>query len=118
MALEITSSDGQQNATGNPQTAPTGTPGTPAKSGSVQPGTSTDLLNNQQGIGLGSPALTTVKLDGDPSQVRTQTGSQAQTGSQQPYHANLVWLSIPAIFILLAAGMVWAIARSAKSTTN
>ncbi|HEX5743902.1 MAG TPA: hypothetical protein VFX84_00405 [Candidatus Saccharimonadales bacterium] len=118
MALKITSSDGQQNTTGNPQTAPTGTPGTPAKSGSVQPGTSTDLLNSQQGIGLGSPALTTVNLDSDPSQVRTQTGSQSQAAAQPPYHANLAWLSVPAIFLLVAAGMVWAIARSAKSTTN
>lgn len=118
MALSITSSDGQQNVTSNPQTAPVAAPGAAAKSGSVQPGTADSLLKSQQGIGLGSTTLTTVQLDGNPAQVRTQTQSQAKSDTKPSHHVDAVWLIIPVIFVLVAAGMFWYISRSAKSTTN
>lgn len=122
MALNITSSDGQQYRTGNPQTVPSA-PGPTAESGSVQPGTSKDLLNGGEGVNLGSPALTTVNLDSDPSQIRTQTGAQVRpaTIARPPHHVSAAWLAIPVILVLAAAGMFWAMtrsARSAKSTTN
>lgn len=118
MALNITSSDGQQTTISNPQSAPAGTPGTPAASGAVQPGTADTLLKSQQGVDLGNPALTTVTLNGDPSQLRTQTQSAAGTPAQPQHHVSAAWLAIPVIFVLVAAGMFVAMSRSAKSTTN
>lgn len=118
MALNITSSGGQQTATGNPQTVPTATPGSPAQSRSVQPGTSDSLLESQQGISLGNQSLTTVSLDGNPSQARTVTSTRKDPAAKPVHHVNAAWLSLPVLLVLVAAAMFWSMARSAKSTTN
>jgi hypothetical protein len=116
--LNVAPATGEHYTTQNPQTVPTGTPGSPAQSGSVQPGTSDNLLKSEQGISLNNTALTTVKLDGDPSQIRTQKQAVSKPAAQPAHHVNAAWLVIPVIFVLVAAGMFVVMSRSAKSTTN
>ena len=109
--LNATTSDGQQTSTQNPQTAgQSAISGAPA--GSVQPGTSSDLLNGQGSVQLHDQPLTTVNLSAAPD-----VSPQPKPVAPPQHHFNPVLLLITAVLLLIAAGSVVSISRSSKNTT-
>lgn len=112
MALNTTTGTGTQTSTGSPQTVGAGS--NTAQSGSVQPGTATNLLNSSQGISLANTPLTTVNLGATKTATTpgTTTGQAAADQQVSP-------LAIGVCVLLFAVALVAfaIINRSAKNTT-
>lgn len=113
--LTVGQPTGQQGSTQNPQAIPAQSIGASTQTGSVQPGTSKNLLNGQNGMPIGGSALTTVSLDNTGTGTRTS----AEPAHSAPQHHVHAWVFIiPAVFCLVAIGMFWQMTRTAKSTTD
>jgi hypothetical protein len=111
--LNTTTNSGQQSATQNPQTA--GQPALPgASSGSIQPGTKTDLLAGQGSIPLTNRPLTTVSLS--PG-AQVSSAPKPITPVAKPSFTPFLILAAM-LLVLVAAASVVAINRTAKNTTN
>lgn len=116
MALSITAGNGDaagQANTQSPQTsAGSGSPASAPASG-VQPGTATALLNGQGGVALHPTALTTVNIN-----TAAPTTAAATVNNTPKHHVNPVLLGFPALLVLVAAVLFWAMRRSVKNTTE
>lgn len=110
-SLNATTDSGNdaQTGTGSPQTA-AGTGNAAAQTGTIQPGTSSDLLRNANGIQLKNTPVTTVNLN-----ASTQAAPQSQPVARHHVHTGLLVISV--ILFLFAVTLFWATARSADKTT-
>lgn len=111
--LSVGQPTSDQATTQNPQTAPTQTIGASTQSGGVQPGTSTSLLTDSQGVSLQTRPLTTVSLAAGTSQT-----SSTSAAKPAQHHVSPSLFIIPVVLVVIAAAMFWAMSRSAKSTTD
>jgi len=112
--LSVGQPTSDQATTQNPQTAPTQTIGASTQSGGVQPGTSTSLLTDSQGVNLQTRPLTTVSLaTTTPSQTSSTTAAKPAQ-----HHMSPALFIIPVALVVIAAALFWAMSRSAKSTTD
>jgi hypothetical protein len=110
--LNATTNSGQQSTTQNPQVV--GQPAVSgASTGSIQPGTRSDLLSGQGSIPLGNQQLTTVSLSSAGNQAPAKQPARAAAG----HHFNSFLILITVLLLLVAAGSAAAIHRSAKNTT-
>lgn len=118
MALNTTTGSGTQSATGTPQSV--GSQNTnAATSGSVQPGTASNLLSNPAagstaGISLTGSQVTTVDLTGTSATTQTATTQPPA----QPHHVNTVALGVCAVLAIVAVLVFVSMSRSAKNTTH
>jgi hypothetical protein len=112
-SLTATGSSGSQTNTQSPQTAGAGnfTPGA-QQSGSVQPGTATDVLTSQNGTPLANTSLTTVSLGSS-----TGSTTAAPTPTTKPHHINPGLLAIAIFLFVFAVALFWSAARPEKNTT-
>jgi hypothetical protein len=113
--LTASSGSGTQTTTQSPQSSvQSGTP--TAQASSVQPGTATSLLTSGGGVALHATSLSTVSLNN----TTAQTQAAPQTAQMLPTHRHInpVLLSFSVVLCLIAIGMFWYTARSAKNTTD
>ena len=112
--LNTTTSGNQSQATTqSPQL--TGRPATNStQSGSVQPGTTSSLLESSNGISLGDGKLTAVSLK--PSSLATS--SAKDVGNKPAQHDfNPAYLALPVLLVIVAVVIVIVTNRSVKKTT-
>jgi hypothetical protein len=83
------------------------------KTSSVQPGTTTSLLNGQGSVTLHPTALTNVSLTN--TQPATAPVAAATTAKHR-HHVNPVLFGFSALLFLIAVVLIWTINRSAKKT--
>lgn len=107
-ALPITSSQ-SQTATQSPQSG-TQAPAGGSQASSVQPGTTSGLLNGSGSIKLHPTLLPTVNL----SQVRATTTSTQTTPPAKHHHVNGVFLAFALILFVIAAFLFWFANRQPK----
>jgi hypothetical protein len=108
-----TTTSSSQTTTATPQTAVGSSVGGSENSGSLQPGTSTDLLRSSNGIPLSTTNLPSVNLSANLS---TSTASASPVVTSK-HHINVAMLSLSAIFIIVAIILFFTANRSAKTTT-
>jgi hypothetical protein len=111
--LTATTGSGAQTNTASPQSVGQSV-ATGAQSSSVQPGTATSLLNGEGGVSLHSTALSTVNLD-SPGAAPASIANQATPKPQ--HHVDSALLGFPALLVVVAIVLFWAVSRSGKTTT-
>jgi hypothetical protein len=118
MALSITGGSGSVESQASTQTpqASVGPAGNSNSSGTVQPGTATNLLETDNGgITLTNQVLPTVTVAATATGTVQTTKSDTQSTN---HHTNFFLLGLAIVIFVLAVGFFWSTFRSAKNTTE
>lgn len=113
MASQLTtgSSSGTQTGTQSPQASVGTTPRT-AQAGSVQPGTATNLLNNEKaGVALQGKQLSVVNIGARQSQISQYAPPTAKD-------TNPLLFGVSGLLLIIAIYMFWVSAHTTKNTTD
>jgi len=113
--LTATASSGSQATTQSPQAqAVVQEQANGVKTGSVQPGTATALLNSQGGVPLHLKALSTINL----ANASPVTVTVPPAASLPKHHVNMTLFGLSGLMLLVAVVLFWAMRRSVKSTIS
>jgi hypothetical protein len=110
--LTTVNGSGEQTTTQSPQSA-TQPAATGTLSGSLQPGTASNLLNGQGGVALHGTSLSTVSLSA------ASPATTASTAAVTPvkHHPIPALYGVSTLLLVIALILFWTTSRSVKITT-